>query len=113
MDGTLGRGEEPAEGEPPPKKSDEPNWIERPRMDPIVTAQREVAAEHGCGFWDTRALMGGKGKMIDWVAADPPLAKGDHLHLTPLGYLYLGRTLTDALMADYDATARLGDAASP
>jgi lysophospholipase L1-like esterase len=78
-------------------------WEVRPRMNQIVEIQREVSAKQGCGFFDLREMMGGVGSMDSWVAADPQLAKDDHLHMTPLGYLYLGRTLTDALMADYDA----------
>ena len=82
-------------------------WGVRPRLRQILTTQREVAAARGCGFFDTAALTGGLGSMPDWVAADPKLAKDDHLHLTPLGYLHFGRVLSDALMADYDGPPRL------
>jgi hypothetical protein len=47
--------------------------------------------------------MGGDDSMEAWVAADPPLGKADHLQMTPLGYLHVGRVLSDALMAEYDA----------
>ncbi len=82
-------------------------WGVRPRLREILTAQREIAAQRGCGFFDTSKLTGGLGSMPAWVAADPQLAKEDHLHLTPLGYTYFGRVLSDALMADFDGPARV------
>lgn len=81
-------------------------WGVRPRLRQILDTQRAVASERGCGFFDTSRLTGGLGTMQDWVAADPKLAKDDHLHLTPLGYLHFGRVLSDALMADYDGPRR-------
>lgn len=82
------------------------SWGVRPRLRQILDAQREVAAERGCGFFDTSRLTGGLGTMPEWVAADPKLARDDHLHLTPLGYLHFGRVLSDALMADFDGAPR-------
>lgn len=78
-------------------------WIPRPRIDQIIEAQREVAQKRGCGFWDTRAFMGGENSMDAWVNAEPPLARSDHLHFNTLGYLHMGRVFADALMAGYDA----------
>jgi lysophospholipase L1-like esterase len=83
---------------------DQESWQRRPRMDAVVQAQREIAKNHGCGFFDTRELMGGPDHMMAWVAAQPPLAKADHLHFTTLGYTHMGRVLADALLAGYDAT---------
>jgi lysophospholipase L1-like esterase len=84
-------------------EEDEETWLRRPRMDAIVQAQREIAADKGCGFFDTRAMMGGPDRMTTWVAAEPALAKADHLHFTTLGYTHMGRVLADALMAGYDS----------
>jgi lysophospholipase L1-like esterase len=78
-------------------------WVPRPRVDSIVEIQREQAAAHGCGFFDTREMMGGVGAMDRWVAGG--LAKDDHLHLTKLGYLQLGRVLVDAMMRGLDRAA--------
>lgn len=88
---------------------EEPQWVPRPRLSAIVQVQRDVASAAGCGFFDTREMMGGEGAMEAWVAADPPLAKADHLHFTPLGYLHLGRVLADAIMADYDRASLLAE----
>jgi hypothetical protein len=85
-----------------PQQDEDTQWVPRPRIDAIIDAQREIATVKGCGFWDTRRFMGGPGSMDAWSSTDPALAKGDHLHYTTLGYLHLGRTFTDALMARYD-----------
>ncbi len=85
-----------------PMKDEEGNRVPRPRIAQIIDTQRAVAAARGCGFFDLRAMMGGESSMLAWVAADPPLGKGDHLHFTPLGYLHLGRVLSDALMVEFD-----------
>ncbi len=84
-----------------PEKDDTGAWIPRTRLDQIIEVQREVAQERKCGFFDTRAFMGGVGAMDTWVTAK--LAKADHLHMSKLGYLHLGRVLADALMRDFDS----------
>lgn len=91
----------------PLKDEETETWGVRPRLREILTAQREIAAQRGCGFFDTSKLTGGLGSMPEWVAADPQLAKGDHLHLTPVGYTHFGRVLSDALMADFDGPPRV------
>lgn len=91
----------------PLKDEETQTWGVRARVRQIIGVQRDVAAQRGCGFFDTTRLTGGLGTMPDWVAAEPQLAKDDHLHLTPLGYLYFGRVLSDALMADFDGPPRL------
>jgi lysophospholipase L1-like esterase len=75
----------------------------RPVLREIVEAQRQVAAEEGCGFWDGMAFMGGELSMPAWVNADPPLACKDHLHYTHRGGARKGMALADALMLGFDA----------
>lgn len=79
-------------------------WQTRPRLLEVIAAQRRVAPEFACGFWDTFQFMGGEGSMLQWVAAKPPLAASDHIHFTPHGYVTVGMALGDALMRRYDAT---------
>jgi len=64
--------------------------------------QRTVAAEMGCGFWDTKAFMGGELSMPMWVAAQPAMAKPDHIHFTVRGYVRIGMALVDAMMVGFD-----------
>jgi lysophospholipase L1-like esterase len=87
-----------------PMKDETGTWVPRPRLDQIIDAQKAVAQERGCGWFDTRAFMGGPGTMDAWVVAQ--LAKADHLHFSKLGYLHFGRVLADALMRDFDLGAQ-------
>jgi hypothetical protein len=79
--------------------------LPRPVLHEIIEAQRQVAAEEGCGFWDGIAFMGGELSMPAWVTADPPLARQDHLHYTRRGGARKGMALADALMHGLDAGA--------
>ena len=82
-------------------KDDAGQWNVEPRVDPVLQIQRELAKDHDCAFWDTRAFMGGRETMAAWTEAG--LARSDHLHFSPLGYTYMGAMLTDALLAPFDA----------
>lgn len=86
-----------------PLRSADGTFTPRPRVALIVAAQREVAAEAGCAFWDAMQFMGGELSMVTWAAAQPAMANSDHLHLSRRGYVRMGMALTDALMFDYDA----------
>jgi lysophospholipase L1-like esterase len=77
----------------------------RERLIQVLEVQRRVAREVNCGFWDGYAFMGGNGSMHRWAHAHPPMARSDHLHLTPLGYVAAGIAIGDALMRKYDAFA--------
>ena len=56
-----------------------------PTIPRIVAIQRRVAAETGCGFFDTYAAMGGEGTMARWYAAQPRLVSADFIHPVPAG----------------------------
>jgi lysophospholipase L1-like esterase len=51
----------------------------------IVEIQRRVAADTGCGFFDTFAAMGGAGTMSRWYDAQPRLVSADFIHPYPAG----------------------------
>lgn len=74
----------------------------RARLLQIAGVQRRVSRELGCGYWDGHGFMGGGGAIRRWVAVKPALASRDHIHLTPLGYVYAGIAIGDALMRAYD-----------
>ncbi len=69
-------------------------------VDRILAAQRDAALASGCGFWNLRAAMGGKGSMRQWVNAG--LAQGDFVHLTPAGYKLWGESLAGLLLGQYE-----------
>jgi len=66
----------------------------------IIEAQREACRENGVAFWDTRARMGGKGSMRNWVLAG--LAQRDYVHFVGQGYRLLGNTLFKDVMQNYE-----------
>lgn len=78
-------------------------WVTRPRLLEIIAAQRRLAPEFGCGFWDAYSFMGGAGSMAEWARSTPRLGATDHIHLTPRGYVRMGMALGDALLRAYDA----------
>ncbi len=89
----------------PTKPDEEGRRFHRPRLDLVNEAQRAVAAEYGCGFWDAYAAMGGQGSMLRWVGAG--LASRDHVHLTRAGYELKAERLLAALLEGYGAAASL------
>ncbi|MGV3624297.1 MAG: GDSL-type esterase/lipase family protein, partial [Archangium sp.] len=76
-------------------------WREAESIAEVVDAMRQIAKENGCAFWDTRAVMGGKGSIDVWRKQG--LAHRDHVHLNPEGYRKLAGELIDELLRDYDA----------
>jgi len=82
------------------QKTAKKGWQPMDQLDMIVEAQREAAVSSGCPFWDLRAKMGGKGSMLQWVAAGMALV--DHVHFTYEGYHMLGDAVVRDLMSQYD-----------
>jgi len=69
---------------------------------PLVRdALREAARASRCGFWDTYAVMGGKGSIVAWHNETPSRAGGDGVHLTPRGYKDLGEKLAADVLSGY------------
>jgi lysophospholipase L1-like esterase len=91
----------------PPDRAQRSNrkWVGVPKLDLIVEAQREVALEMGCAFWDLRNRMGGEGAIQRWVYAG--FAQGDFVHLTGAGYRLVGETLYRDLIAHYEAFRKI------
>jgi len=68
-----------------------------PSIPRIVEAQRKLAKELGCAFFDTYRAMGGKDAAARWYRADPRLMTGDFTHPTRTGSDRVARLLVDAL----------------
>jgi lysophospholipase L1-like esterase len=64
----------------------------------IIEAQRRVAKQEGCAFFDTYAAMGGEGAMARWLKVRPRLATSDMRHATPKGYDVIGTLYYKALL---------------
>jgi lysophospholipase L1-like esterase len=69
---------------------------------PLVRdALRDAAKASACGFWDTYAVMGGKGSISAWRSETPPRAAPDGVHLNARGYKELGDRLAAEVLAGY------------
>ena len=73
-----------------------------PRIAEIDALERAVAGELRCGFVSEYDTMGGAGSYTRWANKQPPLARGDRLHLSPKGYEVVANTIADRLLAAYD-----------
>lgn len=67
----------------------------------MVAAQRRVAFEQGCGFFDSWTAMGGPNSIREWLRASPRLAEPDLKHLNHRGRELMGTWLYEALLAGY------------
>jgi len=74
-----------------------PDGIETmPTIPQLVAIQRGVAADTGCGFFDTYTAMGGQGTMARWYAAQPRLVSADFIHPSPAG----GKIVAEAFVRE-------------
>jgi lysophospholipase L1-like esterase len=80
-------------------------WVSNPRTAEITETQRRLAREHGCGFFDLVAFLGGPGSMERWVRSDPPMALEDRVHYTEHGHQRLAEVLEATLLAGLDDAA--------
>jgi len=72
-----------------------------PALTTIYEAQRELAKEQGCAFFDTLAAMGGNKALKSW--RDDKRLSGDYAHLTGKGHEALGKLLAEWLLGRYDS----------
>lgn len=75
--------------------------VSRPIVARLAEAQRRVALEEGCGFFDTFLAMGGAGAIAKGREQKPPLAAPDLRHPTVAGQRRIGTLLYEALMHGY------------
>jgi hypothetical protein len=81
-------------------------WHPPLRLDDVRNALRRASAANRAYFWDWSKLMGGTCGVHAWVHSEPPLAAGDHIHLTEEGSKRSARLLFRELMNGYDAYDR-------
>ena len=72
-----------------------------PNIPKIVAAQRAVAQETGCAFFDTYQAMGGEGTVARWYQRESPLITGDLTHPTNAGADVVSKLLVDALQKGF------------
>jgi hypothetical protein len=69
-----------------------------PSIPYLVRAQRKLAAETECLFWNVYQTMGGRNSMVNWVKAKPALANKDFTHINFAGGKKLGRALAKLII---------------
>ena len=78
-------------------------WHEPPKLRDVQDVQRTVARALGLAYWDGAAAMGGACAIHQYVFSEPPLAYGDHVHLTPAGADLMAAKLWVRLIRPYEA----------
>ncbi len=73
--------------------------VTRESIKPIIEAQRRIALQQGCAFWNTFEAMGGEGSMANWYRQG--LGGGDLTHPTRKGADHIGQMLFLALLQGY------------
>jgi lysophospholipase L1-like esterase len=73
-----------------------------PVMPRLVSLERQVAVDTGCGFFNTFEAMGGPGTMGRWYEAEPRLVGADFIHPMPAGAKIVGTLLYKALLNGYN-----------
>jgi lysophospholipase L1-like esterase len=76
-----------------------PDYTSLPRVAEIEVVLARTAAKLGCASYSLRESMGGTGSFVRWLRETPPLARGDRIHFTPLGYERMGEALADSMIA--------------
>jgi lysophospholipase L1-like esterase len=67
----------------------------------LIGLQQKMAAETGCGFFNTFQAMGGLGTMGRWYNAEPRLVSADFIHPMPRGAKLVGNLLYRGLINGY------------
>jgi lysophospholipase L1-like esterase len=100
---TAGPCQEPKGGKPAKagRKAPPCRWFTPANLPIVRGVQRRVAAEAGIAFWDWSSVMAEPGGISRWVAANPPLARADHIHFTLSGYELAADALYEQLMDGY------------
>jgi lysophospholipase L1-like esterase len=73
-----------------------------PAIPKLVAIQQRVAAELGCGFFNTYAAMGGEGTMQRWYDGHPRMVAADLIHPSPQGARIVAQLLTGQLLIGYE-----------
>lgn len=77
------------------------NYVTRPFLEEVRDAMKANTLAQGAVFWDMYEAMGGRGSMVSWVEADPPLAATDYTHFSPAGSKKIGELFYTALINEY------------
>jgi lysophospholipase L1-like esterase len=68
----------------------------------LSEAQRQVAEENACAYFDTYQATGGEGTVARWYAAQPRLISSDLGHPNGLGHEVIAGLLANAILFAYE-----------
>ncbi len=74
--------------------------VTRPYLEDVRDAMKQNSLAQGAAYWDLYEAMGGRGSMVSWVNATPPLAASDFTHFSPQGAKKVGELFYTALIGD-------------
>lgn len=77
------------------------DYVTAPGVKALLRVQHSLAKQHGAGYWNLFAAMGGEGSMTKWVEGDPALANRDYTHFNRQGAAKVGALLYKAMMNEY------------
>jgi lysophospholipase L1-like esterase len=83
-------------------KSSGDSIVTMPAIPRLVAIQQRVAAELGCGFFDTYDAMGGDGTMAQWYNGHPRMVAADLIHPSPQGARIVAQLLTGQLLIGFE-----------
>jgi lysophospholipase L1-like esterase len=84
------------------ERREDDSIVSRPFGKQLSLAQREVARQNGCGFFDTYEAMGGVGSAARWYRSKPRLLSPDLGHPNPFGHEVIAGLLANALLYAYE-----------
>ena len=84
------------------KRTAHGNIVSRKFAKELSEAQREVARQNGCGFFDTYEATGGEGTAARWYRARPQLIGPDFGHPTGAGHEVIAGLLANAIVHGYE-----------
>jgi lysophospholipase L1-like esterase len=84
------------------ERKEDDTIVSRPFAKELARAQREVARQNGCGFFDTYEAMGGEGSVARWYRSSPRLISPDLGHPNALGHEVIAGLLSNAILHGYE-----------
>ncbi len=72
-----------------------------PAVPLVVEAQKKVAKDNNCAFWNLFEAMGGEKSMAHWVEGDTVYANKDYTHFNFRGANRIGTLLYNKLISEY------------
>jgi lysophospholipase L1-like esterase len=83
------------------RKADD-SIVSKPFTKTLSNAQREIARQNGCGFFDTYEAMGGKGSAARWYRSNPRMMAPDLGHPTGAGHEVIAGLVANAVLHGYE-----------